>query len=44
MVTWPPYSPDLTPFDFFLLGKIKKAIYVSPLSTTMPQLTGSEML
>ena len=27
---WPPYNPDLKPFDFFLWGYIKYKIYRNP--------------
>lgn len=26
-VQWPPRSPDLTPLDFFLWGRIKELVY-----------------
>lgn len=32
---WPPRSPDLTPFDYFLWGDVKEAVYVPPLPTTV---------
>nr|CAD2197414.1 unnamed protein product [Meloidogyne enterolobii] len=28
--SWPPYSPDLTPCDFFLWGWVKSQIYRTP--------------
>lgn len=28
---WPPYSPDLTPMDFFLWGWVKERVYKTPL-------------
>jgi hypothetical protein len=28
---WPPWSPDLTPMDFFLRGHLKEHVYVVPL-------------
>lgn len=28
-VQWPPRSPDLTPLDFFLWGRIKSLVYSS---------------
>jgi transposase len=28
---WPPYSPDLTPMDFFLWGYIKSRVYTTPI-------------
>jgi transposase len=30
---WPPYSPDLTPCDFFLWGWIKSRVYTTPIAT-----------
>jgi hypothetical protein len=35
---WPPRSPDLTPYDFFLWGHIKDLIYVSPLPRDIDEL------
>jgi transposase len=29
---WPPYSPDLTPCDFFLWGWIKSQVYTTPVA------------
>ena len=29
-VEWPPRSPDLTPYDFFLWGYLKSKVYTSP--------------
>lgn len=29
---WPPYSPDLTPMDFFLWGWIKSQVYTTPIA------------
>jgi hypothetical protein len=29
---WPPYSPDLTPMDFFLWGFIKSRVYSTPIA------------
>jgi transposase len=29
---WPPYSPDLTPCDFFLWGWLKSRVYANPLA------------
>lgn len=26
-LSWPPHSPDLTPYDFWLWGKIKDRVY-----------------
>jgi hypothetical protein len=28
---WPPFSPDLTPMDFFLWGWIKSRVYTTPI-------------
>lgn len=30
---WPPRSPDLTPLDFYLWGKVKSDVYSSPVNT-----------
>ncbi|GBO20394.1 hypothetical protein AVEN_176011-1 [Araneus ventricosus] len=30
---WPPYSPDLTPCDYFLWGALKDTVYVNHPST-----------
>lgn len=30
---WPPYSPDLTPCDFFLWGWIKSQVYTTPVAS-----------
>ncbi|KAJ4429700.1 hypothetical protein ANN_21901 [Periplaneta americana] len=35
---WPPSSPDLTPYDFFLWGFIKQKVYQSPLPPTIEDL------
>jgi len=37
-VEWPPYSPDLTPPDFFLWGYLKDRIYSNPQPRTLDQL------
>ena len=29
---WPPYSPDLTPCDFFLWGWVKNRVYANPIA------------
>lgn len=29
---WPPYSPDLTPMDFFLWGWVKSQVYRTPVT------------
>ena len=31
-IAWPPYSPDLTPCDFFLWGWIKSQVYTTPIA------------
>ena len=31
LFSWPPWSPDLTPCDFFLWGFIKDTVYVPSL-------------
>lgn len=30
---WPPRSPDITPLDFFVWGRIKNIVYAAPLTT-----------
>ena len=35
---WPPYSPDLTPPDFFLWGYLKDHIYANPKPRDLEQL------
>lgn len=37
-VEWPPYSPDLTPPDFFLWGYLKDRIYANPKPENLNQL------
>ena len=37
-VEWPPYSPDLTPPDFFLWGYLKNRIYANPKPSDLEQL------
>jgi hypothetical protein len=32
-VEWPPYSPDLTPCDFWLWGQLKDQVYSAPIRT-----------
>jgi hypothetical protein len=36
---WPPYSPDLTPCDFFLWGWVKSRVYAHPV-TNLEELRG----
>ena len=38
LLPWPPWSPDLTPCDFFLWGYIKDRVYVPPMPRDLPQL------
>ncbi|GFT09837.1 uncharacterized protein TNCV_416221 [Trichonephila clavipes] len=35
---WPPRSPDLTPFDFFLWGFVKDKVLVRPLPQDLEEL------
>ena len=35
---WPPYSPDLSPCDFFLLGYLKSVVYKDPVPATLEEL------
>jgi hypothetical protein len=39
-ITWPPYSPYPTPFDFFFCGDIRDAVYMLQLATTSLELAG----
>ena len=36
--SWPPYSPDLNPADFFLWGYLKDRVYSDPVPKTVEQL------
>jgi len=36
--TWPPRSPDLTVYDFFLWSFVKDNLCVPPLPKTLPEL------
>jgi hypothetical protein len=38
LLFWPPRSPDLTTWDFFLWGFIKETVYVPALPTTLDDL------
>jgi hypothetical protein len=38
LTCWPPRSPDLIPFDFFLWGYIKDRVYVPPLPVSLNEL------
>jgi len=35
---WPPWSPDLTPCDFFLWGFVKDTVFVPPLPANLQDL------
>jgi len=35
---WPPRSPDLTPYDFFLWGFVKDTVFVPPLPAKLQDL------
>jgi hypothetical protein len=35
---FPPRSPDVTPFDFFLCGYVKDQVYVPPLPASIAEL------
>jgi len=35
---WPPRSPDLTAWDFFLWGYLKNKVYLTPLPTDLEEL------
>jgi hypothetical protein len=32
-IPWPPRSPDITPFDFFLWGYVKDIVYKTPVTS-----------
>ena len=36
---WPPRSPDMRPYDFFLWGYVKERVYVPPLPADLDELT-----
>jgi len=38
LLRWPPHSPDLTPYDFFLWGFVKDSVYVPPLPMSLKEL------
>jgi hypothetical protein len=40
---WPPYSPDLTPCDFFLWGWIKSQVYTTPIANLVELRTRIEL-
>ena len=35
---WPPYSPDLSPCDFFLWGYLKSGVYEDPVPATLKEI------
>jgi hypothetical protein len=37
-MTWPPRSPDLTSYDFFLWGYVREKAFVPPLSLNTDEL------
>ncbi|GFX50196.1 hypothetical protein TNCV_2782181 [Trichonephila clavipes] len=39
-ISWPPYSPDLTPCDFYLSRLRKDCVYVPPLPADLSEDTG----
>ena len=38
LMRWPPRSPDLTPYDFFLWGFVKDTVFVLPLPANLQDL------
>jgi len=38
LMRWPPQSPDLTPYDFFLWGFVKDTVFVPPLPVNLQDL------
>ena len=38
LIRWPPRSPDLTPYDFFLWEFVKDTVFVRPLPANLKDL------
>ena len=38
LMRWPPRSPDLTPYEFFLWGFVKDTVFVPPLLANLQYL------
>ena len=38
LMQWPPWSPDLTPCDFFFWGFVKDTVFVPPLPANLQDL------
>jgi len=38
LMRWPPRSPDLTPYNFFLWGFVKDTVFVPPLPANLQDL------
>ena len=38
LMRWPPRSPDLTPYDFFLWGYVKGNVFMHPLPVNLQYL------
>jgi hypothetical protein len=38
LTTWPPHSPDATPYDLFVWDYVKDQVYVPPLPASVPEL------
>jgi len=38
LMRWPPLSPDLTPYDFFLWGFVRDTVFVPPLPANLQDL------
>ena len=38
LMRWPPRSPGLTPYDFFLWGFVKDTVFVPPLPANLQDL------
>ena len=38
LMRWPPRSPDLTPYDFFLWGFVRDTVFVRPLLANLQDL------
>jgi len=38
LMRWPPQSPDLTPYDFFIWGFVKDIVFMPPLPANLQDL------
>ena len=44
LMRWPPRSPDLNPYDFFLWGFVKDTVFVPPLQDLRNRITAAVAL